>query len=201
MAIDVETLYDRRADNRWDRMSVGDIFERMTHSDPDKVAIVATPDAVVDPRYAQLTYREADRLANRVVNALIGGGLQRGDRVAMLCENSPEAYVTKIAIAKAGMVAFPINTLMADDMVEHMQRLTEARVAIVDHDAWDPKGGPLRACGITPLATLGPAGTAPDGIPDLETWLTGASQDEPSVRIHGDDIWEIISTSGTTALP
>ncbi len=54
--------------------------------------------------------------------------------MAMLCENSVEAYLTKMAIAKAGLVAVPVNTVMADDAVEHMLDHVGARIAIVDAD-------------------------------------------------------------------
>ncbi len=37
MPIDVTSLYNRRADNRWERVCVGDILERVTWSRPDPV--------------------------------------------------------------------------------------------------------------------------------------------------------------------
>ena len=40
MSIDVTSLTNRRATNRWDRVSVGDFWERITWSYPDKEAIV-----------------------------------------------------------------------------------------------------------------------------------------------------------------
>ncbi len=43
MAIDVDSLYDRRADDRWNRTSVGDVLERVTYSRPDRVAITGGP--------------------------------------------------------------------------------------------------------------------------------------------------------------
>lgn len=46
---DVENLYGRRADERWNRTAVGDILERLSRSDPDKVAIIADEQAVADP--------------------------------------------------------------------------------------------------------------------------------------------------------
>ena len=134
MSFDVENLFGRRADNRWDRVAVGDLLERMTWSEPDKVALSATADAIYDPLYASVTYRQADRVANQLANALLALGLRRGDRVAMLCENSVEAYLSKLGIAKAGLVAMPINTMMAPDVIEHMLRHVDARVALVDAD-------------------------------------------------------------------
>ncbi len=201
MTINVEDLYDRRADNRWDRVAVGDVLERMTWSEPDKLALCATPDAIADPQFARVTYREADSIANRVANALLALGLKRADRVAMLCENSVEAYLAKIGIAKAGLVAMPINTMMAPDMVEHMLRHVEAQVAIVDADLWPTKGAPFVAAGITPIMSVAGEAAPPEGARSFADFIANASDQEPDVRIHGDDIWEILLTSGTTAMP
>ena len=55
MVLDVESLTNRRNDDRWNRVSVGDIIERMTWNEPDKIALVATPDATVNPAYARVT--------------------------------------------------------------------------------------------------------------------------------------------------
>jgi hypothetical protein len=76
-------------------------------AEPEKDVLVAAPDAVVDPDLARIGYARADRMANRIANALLASGLGRSDRVAMLCENSIEAFLTKIAIAKAGLAAAP----------------------------------------------------------------------------------------------
>ncbi len=109
MDLDVTSLHHRRAVNRWERMSVGDLIERVTWSRPDKLAIVGRPGAYADDRFAALTYRQADEAANQVAHALAAKGLQRGDVVLLFCENSVEAYLAKIGIAKAGLVAAPLN--------------------------------------------------------------------------------------------
>src|ERR1700745_4442596 len=38
--LDVTSLHHRRAVHRWERMSVGDLIERVTWSRPDKLAII-----------------------------------------------------------------------------------------------------------------------------------------------------------------
>ena len=60
MDFDVTSLHHRRATRRWERMSVGDLIERVTWSRPDKPAIVGRPGAYADERLAALTYRQAD---------------------------------------------------------------------------------------------------------------------------------------------
>ncbi|MGQ0698477.1 MAG: class I adenylate-forming enzyme family protein [Panacagrimonas sp.] len=201
MSIDVENLYDRRADNRWDRVSVGDILERMSWADPHKIAFIAAPDAVMDPAFARTSYREADRAANRIANGLLERGLQRGERVAMLCENSVDAFLTKLGIAKAGLVAVPINTMMARDMVEHVLRHVDAHVAIVDQELWAASSAPFMAAGTAAIASIGKSNESVPGAVSLRAFIADQPDTEPDVRIHGDDIWQILLTSGTTSMP
>ena len=68
-----------------------------------------------EERFASVTYRQADQVANQVARALLARGLERGDVVLLCCENSVEAYLAKIGIAKAGLVAAPLNPMMAPD--------------------------------------------------------------------------------------
>jgi acyl-CoA synthetase (AMP-forming)/AMP-acid ligase II len=199
--IDVESLVGRRNDERWNRMAVGDVLERLAWSEPGRTAIVATPDAVADPRYATITYRQADELASRMANHLLGQGTARGDRVAMLVENSIEAYLSKLAAAKAGLVAVPLNPMMADDMLAHVLRLTEARIGIVDADLWRSRGAVLAEAGVRPVAVVRGTVPGPAEVPEFHEAVNAASAAQPDIRIHGDDIWEILPTSGTTSMP
>ena len=149
MDLDVTSLHHRRAVNRWERMSVGDLIERVTWSRPDKVAIAGRAGAYADERFAALTYRQADEAANQIAHALLARGLERGDRVMLFCENSVEAYLSKIGIAKAGLVAAPLNPMMAPDLVEAMIDLVEPRLAIVDADLWPKAETPFAAKNLT----------------------------------------------------
>jgi len=93
---DSERLFDRRADQRWNRVCVGDITERMTWSRPNEVAIVGWEGAYSTSKFSSLTWRQFDQLANRIANMLRAHGLERGDRLLLICEKTVEAYVTKL---------------------------------------------------------------------------------------------------------
>ncbi len=201
MGIDVTSLFGRRNDDRWNRTAVGDILERLAWSEPEKIGLSAVSSAVADPQFAAVTYRQADRYANQVANALLGTGLGRGDRVALLCENSVEAYLTKMGIAKAGLVVVPINVMMAPDVIEHTLRHVGARVAIADSDLWPVRGTPFRQAGVRLLALIGEAGSGDGSAASFADFIAPAPDTEPDVQIHGDDIWEILPTSGTTSMP
>jgi acyl-coenzyme A synthetase/AMP-(fatty) acid ligase len=185
--IDVENFRNRRNDQRWNRVSVGDVIERVTWSDPDKECLVATPEATVNPAHARVTYAQANELINRVANGLLSSGIPPAARVAMLVENSVEAWLSKIAIAKAGMVAAPVNIMMAPDVIDECLARVGAEFVIADAQQWNTHGDDLAASGLTPIMMIGGS--------------DGRSAEEPDVTIHGDDIWEVLFTSGTTAKP
>ncbi len=196
--IDVETLRGRRAVHRWERTSIGDVFERLTWSRPDQVALASADGAHGEERFAAVTYRQADEAANQLAHALAAAGLAPGDRVLLFCENTVEAFLAKIGIAKAGMVAVPLNPGLAPDVLTHLVRLTEPRLAIVDAELWP------RLEGVADLrvgATITVGGGPVAGSPSFGAFLDGHPGTEPDVEIHGDDIFQLLFTSGTTALP
>lgn len=195
------SLRNRRAVNRWDRVSVGDLFERLVWSYPDKAAIVAWPGAYADPAYARVSYRQADETANQIANALLAAGGSPGDRVVMFCENTAEAYLAKIAIAKAGQTCVPLNPLMAPDVIGDLLARAEPRLTIVDAELWPRAQAAFAAAGLTPDVTIEVGGPAVPGSASFGEFIADLPLTEPEIEIHGDDIWEIIFTSGTTASP
>ena len=199
MTIDVENFRNRRNDARWNRVSVGDVIERMTWNEPGKVAFIATPEATVDPAYARVTYSEANDVINRVANALLALNLPRASRIAMLCDNSNEAWLAKVGVAKAGLVAAPINVMMASDVIAEALQGVGAQHAIVDQALWGPLEGTLALANIRPIVSIG--GPPQGRIPNFEEFMSEHGSDEPDVEIHGDDIWQVLFTSGTTAKP
>ena len=198
---DVTSLHHRRATHRWERTSVGDLLERMTWSFPDQEALVGREGAYADPAFRRLTYRQADQLANQIAHALLARGLDRGDVVMLFCENSVEGYLIKIGAAKAGLVVAPMNPMMAPDMVSAMIRLVEPKLAVVDAEFWPAAEAPFAANGLEVAVTITIGGGPVPGSVSFSDFVRDQPVTEPDVEIHGDDIWELLFTSGTTALP
>jgi acyl-CoA synthetase (AMP-forming)/AMP-acid ligase II len=199
--IDVTRLRGRRAVNRWERTSVGDVFERLTWSYPEKTALTGRPGAYGEERFASVTYREADGITSQVAHALAARGLEPGARVLLFCENSVEAYLAKVGVAKAGMVAVPVNPALAPDVLEHLIGQAEPDLAIVDAELWPRAEQAFTATGLRVGATIAIGGGPVAGSPSFGGLLDGLPTTEPDVEIHADDIWEILYTSGTTAMP
>jgi acyl-coenzyme A synthetase/AMP-(fatty) acid ligase len=201
VTFDVETLRGRRADQRWNRMALGDVLERVTWGTPDKVALVGWEGAFSDPRFERVTYAEGDRTANQIAHALLEGGAQPGDRVLLYCDNSVEAILTMLGIAKAGMVAVPVNALLAPDVLAWAIDLVEPAAVVADAGLVERGRVVFEAKGVPPTVVIEIGGEAAGPARGFVDWLAGRPTDEVDVAVHGDDIWSLLFTSGTTSMP
>jgi acyl-CoA synthetase (AMP-forming)/AMP-acid ligase II len=84
--------------------NLGDLIRH--DRDLDKVAIIDLG-GEISPR--EFTYRRMDEIARGVARGLLGRGLTRGDRVAILSANRAEYLACIFGIMRAGLVAVPVN--------------------------------------------------------------------------------------------
>lgn len=121
---------------------------------------------------------------------IIAGGVERGDRVALLSANRPEAYVAVFAALSAGAVATPISPLLTPAQIASILRDSGAKVLFVD-----PYLAALAEAAMTlapldkviALSEIAPQATYPNWakLPHLET----------------GDAATLIYSSGTTGEP
>ena len=65
----------------------------------------------------RLTFSELNDRSNQIANVLLGLGVKKGDRVAIMMMNSAEFFESYFAIAKIGGVVVPLNwRLVADEL-------------------------------------------------------------------------------------
>lgn len=201
MGYDVTTLRGRRADARVNRLSMGDLFERMRWSEPSRVLLTGYAGAFEHPDHSALTVSQADDLANRCANAVLARGVAPGDVLLMVCENSVEAIVTKIAMAKVGVTVAPINPRLAPEIVTDLIELTRAKWAILDAEFAPTLGNVMGASGVQVLANLAIGAQTATSNSSFRDLIERSDPAEPEVTVHGDDIWQILFTSGTSATP
>ncbi|GAB3545174.1 AMP-binding protein [Noviherbaspirillum agri] len=102
--VQLVTSYDRGScETPLIEQTIGDFFDAMVNRFPDNEALVSCHQQI---RY---TYRELQRESNRLASALLGLGLQKGDRVGIWSHNNAQWLLTQIATAKAGIVLVNIN--------------------------------------------------------------------------------------------
>ena len=80
--------------------TLGDVPRKGATLFPDKVAMVFEG--------TRITYREVDDRINRFANALMALGCKKGDRLAILSENTCKYMEVYLAAAKAGMSGGPV---------------------------------------------------------------------------------------------
>ncbi len=87
-----------------------------------RTAVDAQPDreAVVEVDGPRLTYRQLWDRAARVAGGLAAGGVERGDRVAILLPAGVDWVLCFFGIQLAGAVAVPVNTRFAPPEIEYV---------------------------------------------------------------------------------
>jgi long-chain acyl-CoA synthetase len=85
----------------------------------------------------RLTYREVDELSDSVAGHLAARGLERGDRVAILLQNSPHFVLALLGAWKAGAVVVPVNPMYKSGEVGHVLQDGEVAALICSDRAWD----------------------------------------------------------------
>jgi fatty-acyl-CoA synthase len=156
---------------------------------------------VRDSRRA-LTYTQWDERASRLANALLGLGLVNGDRVALLAYNAIEWWEIYAALARAGLVAVPINFRLAGPEIAYIVQHAQARAAIVQEDLRTTIEGIRTELPIAAECYVHFGGAAtPAGWHGYEALIAAAPADAPPVDVKPEDLFALMYTSGTTGRP
>jgi acyl-CoA synthetase (AMP-forming)/AMP-acid ligase II len=147
------------------------------------------------------TYPQMNKRVNRLAHSLYSMGLQKGDKVAVLLENSIEIVEVFLATAKTGIVIVPINFRQVSPEVEYIVNNSDAKAMIV-HDQFLPIVEPIRKNlnNITPDNFI-IVGQSHDGYQDYEAFIQRSADTEPEAQVDAKDTWILIYTSGTTGKP
>jgi acyl-CoA synthetase (AMP-forming)/AMP-acid ligase II len=147
------------------------------------------------------TYPEVNRRVNKLAHSLLSLGLTKGDKVAVLLENSIEIVEVFLATAKTGIIIVPINFRLVSAEVEYIVANSDAKAMIV-HDEFTSTVDPIKA----KLNDIGPdnyiaVGQAVDGYRSYDAFIENAADNEPEIDVVPEDTWILIYTSGTTGKP
>jgi fatty-acyl-CoA synthase len=139
--------------------------------------------------------------ASRLANGLLGLGLGKGDRVALLAYNCVEWMEIYAALARAGLVAVPINFRLTAPEIAYIATHSEARAFIVQDELVE-RVEPIRSeLAIAPQGWVHFGSAAPSGWTAYEALIAAAGTREPPVRVRPADPCALMYTSGTTGRP
>ncbi len=85
----------------------------------------------------RLSYEEVDALSDSVAGRLAERGLERGDRVAIVLQNSPHFVLALLGAWKAGAVVVPVNPMYKSGELTHVLRDAEVTALICSDRAWE----------------------------------------------------------------
>jgi amino acid adenylation domain-containing protein len=167
---------------------------------PDKVALVCDGQ--------RLTYRELDERTNALAHALVRRGVERGDRVIVFGENSPDVVVAFWAALKANAVVSVVSPQTRAEKLAYV--LNDCRPAALVADVHLAPAFLEAAARAPPLRTVLTFGEVPDraslgglpGLASVEGALAEDRRDAPPPRRAIDvDLAALIYTSGSTGEP
>lgn len=175
-------------------LTVAEIVAAQARLQPEKLA-------VRDSRRT-LTFAQWDERATRLANALTSLGLVKGDRVALLAYNCIEWMELYVALARAGLIAVPVNFRLVASEIEYIATNCDARAFVAQHDLID-RIDPIRSrLAIAPSGFIHVGGDgAPPGWQDYEAIIAAASAVAPALPVAPEDAWALMYTSGTTGKP
>jgi acyl-CoA synthetase (AMP-forming)/AMP-acid ligase II len=174
-------------------MNLGQLLKVNAAKFPNTIALM--------DKSRRYTYPQTNYRVNQLAHSLLALGLAKGDKVAVLMENSIEIVEIYLATAKTGLVIVPINFRLVSSEVEYIVDNSDAK-AIVVHDQFLTTIEPIKPR----LAKIAPenyivVGSTKDGFHEYEAFIATASGDEPVAAVEARDTWILIYTSGTTGKP
>ena len=181
-------------------------------------------DVVVADGTTTLTLAELRERACEVARGLLALGVRPGDRIAIWAPNTPEWVVTAYGLWDAGGVVAPVSTRFKGLEACELLRKVEATVLFVAEGfmgtsyldllssaAGEPSGDlPYPGLpGLRHVVTYGTAGAVPSrpGVLSWADFIAGgtsvsvADAEARALAVTGDDLGEIMATSGTTGTP
>jgi acetyl-CoA synthetase len=165
-------------------------------ADPNKVALIVDDGA---GRVWRMTFREAQRRANRLANLLVAQGLKRGDRVMLLLGQQPWAAIGHVACWKAGLVSVPASPLFGADAITYRLNKVGVRIVITDLANVPTVAEARRSA--PELESVFLVDGEESGAESLEKAVSNARDTFTNVSTKPDDPAFINFTSGTTGNP
>ncbi|MBL0712424.1 MAG: AMP-binding protein [Desulfosarcina sp.] len=200
----MEMYYDDWYDSRTLRQNI----ERKTNgsfsiNDVLKANSSRLPDNLFINSFGHKTnWRDGHVAINRLASGMMRLGINKGDKVSLLCGDSDKFVLTYLSIIRIGGITVPINTRLATapGEVEFIVNHSESRMLILE-DKFIPQLEQIRKnlSRIQDVVVIGEQ--APTDSISWEDVLNSGSEEDIPFTAGGDDQALQLYTSGTTGRP
>ena len=155
----------------------------------------------IDGRRVDLTFAELRDLSARFAGFLTSQGIGAGDVVAGMLPRTPELIVIILGTWRAGAVYQPLFTAFGPKAIEHRLKTSGAKLVVTDPTNRPKLDDVADAPKIAVVARPERGETVAPGDFDYTAEMARQSTDFAPVMRKGDDLFLMMSTSGTTGLP
>ena len=173
-----------------------EMFARQVEKTPNKVYLRQPANG----EYIEYSWTEVYEKTLRLAQALIGLGLQKGDRIAIIATNCADWFIADFAIVAAGFIPTPIYSTAGVSIISHVMNHSEAKAIIVGGVA-EPQV--VKDSISESVITIGMSTSAVDWQYSMVD-LIASNEALPITQINQptlDDIFSIVYTSGSTGNP
>lgn len=155
----------------------------------------------LEDKKRSFTYPELNKRVNKLSHSLVSLGLKKGDKIAVLLENSIEIVEAYLAAAKTGMVIVPVHFRLVGREIKNIIDNSDAK-ALVVHDEFTETVDSIKSKlnNITPDRYV-VVGEKVKGYKEYEEFIRKASEKELEINVECKDPWILLYTSGTTGMP
>ncbi len=149
----------------------------------------------------QFTYRAYAERTHQLANALVGLGIQPGDRVSFITYNTHHLLEAYYGVLEAGAVLNPINIRLTPHEIAYILDHAGSRLVAFHRDFTPLVEAILPQLSVRPRLVI--LEGEPGGLADheYEALLAEGSADPRHPQIDENAIAELFYTSGTTGLP
>ena len=128
--------------------SIGDLLRRSAGREPAKLAVSCGS--------VSWTFAEMDTICNRLGRGLLGLGVRKGDRLAVLSRNSHAFAALRFALARIGAVLVPINFMLNPDEINFILKSSGAKLLATGPDFVEPaRAASARECAVEKMISSG----------------------------------------------
>ena len=151
------------------------------------------------PYRREITWSVFDEKANRVANMLLGRGIGRGDKVAILMMNCLEWLPIYMGVLKSGALAVPFNFRYSADEIVYCAELAEVDVLLFGPEFIGRIESSLDKLSNIALIYVGE--TCPTFAESYRDLVADCSSANPGIELKDEDDAAIYFSSGTTGFP
>lgn len=147
----------------------------------------------------EITWHVFNEKANRFANHLLGSGVQKGQKVAILMMNCLEWLPIYFGVLKSGAIAVPMNFRYSSDEIKYCAELADVDIMVFGPEfigRIEEIADDLRC----QLIYCGP-GMTPSFADNYAEITADCASTSPNVQLTEDDYAAIYFSSGTTGFP